>query len=209
MKNLIFILLGGFFSFACISQSYYINNGNNEYVTIILKESDVHNALSVTKEVLDHPEGTEIQLEKLYLIGDFVRDSYGNLILDYDKYHYYFAPGDKMEPFYWINQEKTIKKGTLYLDTPLMSKTYGDFWYWCSCGGHTPDTQSPGGCLSNLTDNIISCVNDGGCPSGCVGSFVTTLKHPANGLQVKIFKGGGLFIQTDKKHIGHNFNIER
>ncbi|MBL0023546.1 MAG: hypothetical protein IPO98_00365 [Saprospiraceae bacterium] len=203
MKNLfvILIMLTSSLSYGQNSRGFSLKS-DNEFITIILDENKFPGYLSVVKKIDTFQNGTPVQLNELHLVGDFIKNIDGKIILDYEKFNYYYAPFSKPEPFIWLNKNKRVKSGILDFNRASSGGggdvgAGGDFIYWCTCGGHTADSQTPGGCVSSLQNNVVRCIKDGECNIGCVGSAVTS----------RIISGGGVFIQTSKK-IVHDFRIK-
>lgn len=180
------------------------SNQNGRFVKIVLDEETIDNSLLVTKEYSPELLGTEIEMNNLYLIGDFQENAEGQILLDYEKFNYYYVPTNPTKPFYWINKSKAVQSGILHINNvqAMLDGGPGEVWYCCACGGCTPSAETPSGCLSSKNGNVIRCIKDGDeCTEDCRGSAAVVLYEGF------IIQGGGLLIQTSKKNIFHDFRI--
>jgi len=202
MKNL--ILFSSLFILAnsLISQSYYTLWNSERGTEIVVVSIDLNrsiNNISVIKEISQTENGQELDNHSLILLGEF-NTTEPQIPLDYTLYNYFYVPLDPKLPFLWINKTKQVSHGYLYLNdnNTTSERGNGDITYWCTCGGHTPNSPGPGGCLSSLTDKVVNCLNTGGCAlsSSCIGSAVTNSRTMI---------GGGILIQTSKTSISHDF----
>ncbi len=178
----------------------------DQNVKITLDEKKFHNAMFVVKEFSSELEGVVLQENNLYLIGEYQKNSQGHIILNYEKFNYFFVSTIPDEPFYWINKRKIASSGVLVVNEPSYRLGSGDITYWCTCGGHGPEVTHPGDCLASLENNIVRCHNEGYCLQGCIGSAIEGILGENDNVSSKKIKGGGLLIQTSRE-IFHDYRI--
>lgn len=204
MKNIVIVVFS-LFSFSLFGQKYYVEyHKNNEQVGIEIEidTSWSSTGIFVQKSFSNDMNGKIlVEQHALVLIGNMpvINDK---IKLDYSCYNYHWIPFDPEVPFYDLNRSisSDILSGTLYLGNNYSKPVNpGDVTYWCSCGGHSPDTETPEGCVSALSENrVVSCVKDGDCMSVCIG---TVVEHQRS------VQGGGILIQVSKSkaQFVHNF----
>lgn len=205
MKNLIVFIIVANAIFNLSAQSYSILfdlGSETKWVHITVDTNYTSNSIFVGKQLIEEPIDTVLEQHTLLLLGNYDMGSY-SASLNYADFNYFWIPFDPNEPFYNINQfvGSSVAEGTLTIANIALSSGPGDFTYWCTCGGHTPDAQTPGGCLSNMSQGRIRCIPDGEqCAIGCVGTFIEHNKIIPG-------VGGGVLIQVSsaKSTLVHNF----
>jgi len=209
MKSFVSIFICSFMSFLLHSQTYTLdwktNNNAVRKISIEINLNFSKKSIMVRKSFESFENSQKVEQNTLELIGDFINDGQ-NIILDYKKYYYYLLPFDPNIPFMKVNRYKYFKSGNMHIEINqgLNSGTRsGDVWFWSTCGLHTQDSISFGGCLSLLEDNVVRCVpSGGGCPNICIGNMVEDSESRIfpNG-----FQGGCILIQTEKPSFAHDF----
>ena len=155
----------------------------------------------VEKEISSIDQGTVVQDNQLIFIGDFIFGD-NKVELDYANNTYFVIPFNPNAPFFKLNSGlgPEVTNGSIFFDAPPTSAIGPGGWFFCSCNGTTPSSQGPGGCVSQLINRVVSCVNDGECvtPDYCIGEWLSTRAS---------YRGGGLIIQTpkSKSKLVHNF----
>ena len=213
--NFLFILSCYLINNNILAQNYITNvedQSEETQITINVDLDFIGDGIRVEKSKhVDDINYNEVDQNSLVLIGEF--EYIGNNIkLNYSKYNYYWIPFKPEYPFYLINQnlDESITDGLFVIESheKALGKDPGDITYYCTCGGHSSDSETPGGCLASLNDGVIDCIDDSGCGSKCIGTAVEHKRGINNG--DRKYVGGGIFIQTSKvkKRLIHNYDID-
>jgi len=203
MKALLTVIIAIVLHSSLFSQNFFINFKNVE-IDMKVDTNFMDDGILIRKLYASKPKsGTVCDPNSLVLIGDFVQDSKKNIILNYYEYNYFWAPFNPKIPFFPLNKRipKDIKSGLLIIGAhSSVERGAGDITYWCSCGETTPQTTNSGGCVSRLSHRLISCINEGPCQTGCLGTVIEDSEE-------RIVEGGGLLIQVSKAkaNLIHNF----
>jgi hypothetical protein len=204
MKNLILIML------ICLAECVFAQVYSYKWTSILEGEKLVKvtikdfgsDAISVSKEFATSLEGNQLNTNTLVMVGDFKSKSQNSFVLDFVQYEYYFIPFDPSTPFIYLDkhQDYGVTEGVFKLgDSGSGPQAIGgdpkEVWYYCTCGGHNSSSTTPGGdCLATIKDGTISC--GGTCSGQCLGKAIVARVNVG---------GGGIFLQTDKSQIYHNF----
>jgi len=205
MTKLFFIIITLIHFNVFYGQSFFSNfekDGSNNGIEINIDTSWANSGIFVEKKFASlNNNHSIIKQNSLLLLGDF-RSENDIILLDYLHYNYYWIPLDPTIPFYHINRGLScdIEVGKFFIGTSdIQERRGGDISYYCTCGGHKPDSPGRGGCVASLNGNIVDCVEDGDCSDYCIGSVVEHLRT---------IEGGGIFIQVskEKNQLIHNFD---
>lgn len=167
-------------------------------VQISVDTSFSTNGIFVKKHIITQSDNNLYNSNTLILLGEFEATNNG-VVLDYSRYNYYllpFKPNEALLSLNYKNLNNTV--GTLYIGETSMTQQRsvgnpGDFWYFCSCNGDHSNPDGPGGCVANMSDNIVTCVDDGRgrCVGACKGDGYVEPNYSIN--------GGGIFVQVSKE----------